>query len=651
MAYTTYRLLFADSLRRGCKMDIIDTENLGTDIYTLKGNENSPVSVGFEGDSGNNVNKYDPIKALHCKISLVSNIRFQYYHFYSSNPKRFRVEVSVMLDYANYTPMFIGYIEPDVYQEPYTQPPYEVSFSAVDGLVRLKDTDFPIVSGTGILATDSDLNIILFILNKIGSSLNVETCCNIKEADMAAGNVFTLAYNKLAGFIKSGKPMSCYEVLEQILTVYQCRIIQHKGKWVIVRVDEMFTGIFTFYEYTYQGTYVGLDTVDLNKTFTSSLEPKETFMRFAYENNMLMIIPPWKKFYIQQDYVVNPCLVPNYDFKGFAVDDDGYKIPTNWTLTKHLETDYLRIIEGDVEIAKYGDHCAILYGNQAQMTSDGIDIPVNNVSLSIIVNGQVPLAITDSVIMEISLSGASTYYLYKDGDDYKWSLSSHTIAVPYPPIIDEAYGITERLNIITDYLPISGTILIHFYSLGSAYTFFRIDSIFLKANRLKSSIIKENREIETLIEDKNNYIPSDLELQIGDIPDIDNSKIIYNGGILLSDGTPTKEWLDPLTEFNGELLLSLAWNAANQYRTPSQMIQGTVRGVANFMTIMQDTLNLMRKFVWSHQVEWNIKKAEISGCMFELKEPLLFEGDPTGIYLGDNLGNVLVTELDEYLSI
>ena len=133
MAYgDRYTLYSSDVFERKFKVQIQQKDYIGKS-ESIIGSEGSPVVIGFEGTSGSNVNKYDPIKSMYCGLTIYSQIDFQFIELFTSDADKYKVIVSI---YENnqYVPWFIGCVEPDIYEEPYIMPPYEVTIRAVDGL-------------------------------------------------------------------------------------------------------------------------------------------------------------------------------------------------------------------------------------------------------------------------------------------------------------------------------------------------------------------------------------------------------------------------------------------------------------------------------------------------------------------------------------
>lgn len=637
MAYgDRYILLSSDVFERKFKVQIQEKDYTGvTENLTAAGN--SPVTIGFEGKGGTNVNKYDQIKATHCTISVYSTVDYQFLDLFTSDANKYKVIVSVD-ENGTYIPIFIGFIEPDIYEEPYIMVPYEVTIRAVDGLVRLKTTDF---KDTGLSDAETQLNILLWCLNQTGLGLNLETFGQIYETRMTRiddESVFYYAYNNLLAF----EGMTAYEVLTEILTVYGCFLMQYRGQWVIGRIDERFENIPLTFKYLADGSSNGHGSLDLVKSFTAARATKEQLLRSMYSNTVLMVAPAWKSFTINQDYIYNKSILINFSLKEYTTVG-GYKVPTNWTFHKINASEYFRIIDyyGGTGDSVY--EMAVIYSNDnpTGITSNSIALIESNLVVGLKITGK-----TSLINVQVKLTnGVLTYYLYRDGDDYKWGASNVFINFDFRTY-DGYMDYNQTLcDFATKATPISGNISVridNIYDTGNFYTF--IDNVFLILKRNDTQLFKETKVIKTLVSN-NNYIPSDINVKIGDIPDFPDTEKVYYGGILLSDGTATKEWTDSYSSFSGELLLCLAYNMGRQYKTPSLMLQGTFKGVMDFMTTMVDESNLFRKFVWSHQVEYNVKQAEINGYMVELLPP------PGTRVLGDESGNAIEFETDLLIEV
>ena len=342
MAYgDRYTLYSSDVFERKFKVQIQQKDYIGKS-ESIIGAEGSPVTIGFEGTSGTNVNKYDPIKSMYCSLTIYSQIDFQFIELFTSDADKYKVIVSI---YENnqYVPWFIGYVEPDIYEEPYIMPPYEVTIRAVDGLVRLKDSNF---ENTGLNDTENLLNILLWCLNQTNLELDLETFGSIYETrmtDIDQDSVFLYTYVKLLAFTNDNSPISIYKVIENILTVFGCSLIQYKGRWVIGRIDERFENIPLTFKYDSTGLSDGYGSFDQVKSFTPVRITYDEMVRSMYSNTMLMVVPAWEKFNIIFNRDIKSIL-ENSTLKNYTLVGSD-KIPTNWTLYPGGTGEYFKIVD------------------------------------------------------------------------------------------------------------------------------------------------------------------------------------------------------------------------------------------------------------------------------------------------------------------
>lgn len=524
--------------------------------------------------------------------------------------------------------IFEGFIEPDIYQEPYSPPPYLVKIRAVDGLVRLKKTDF----SPALSSPAKQLDIILYCLNQIGLDLNLNIICDIYELRMTqTGSPFAFAYNNLNAFPvdSKGKPKNCYDVLKAFMLVYGCRLFQYNGEWMIVRLAELFTDFSKSYKYNTLGQLIAGNDYDqlfeLTPANIFATDPAN-FGRFMYVDNMMMILPGWKKFTINQDFQTKPSIIPNYDFSKYYIGsipiNPTIKLPLDWDLITDSTINNWVYIAGppgaNIETWPGLNFITKTAANptSSYVKSKNISFESSGLVFSIKINFTIPIHPAEPGGLfrcAILFNDGQQKYLQTDGSfgtSFNWfELNFDT----------EINSVTDSFQITTQETLHSGILNILIYKNIHGTKKLIVTNVMVTILEQQDVVVNNNLELTTTL-DENNNVESEIPLTIGDIPDINNTEIIYNGGILLADGTATKEWKELNSNFQSTLAIMLAKNIAAQQTRPTQQLQGTVKGVIDFLTVIIDPYNSYRKFVASNQMEWNLKKAEIHGTWWELIE-------------------------------
>lgn len=176
----------------------------------------------------------EPIRSSVLSLGVVSSTDFYWEDFFEADYGDYKVEV-YDIDKAQIE--WVGYNVTEIYSEPYEVPPYNTMLKFTDGLVQLKDINFPDNSGLKHI-----IQVLRLCLNSV-NALNINDCYNIFEDSMTSGNTYSplvqtyvnsSAYTKERDGIE--QPMNCYEILEGILKSFACAIVQSEGEWWVYRL-------------------------------------------------------------------------------------------------------------------------------------------------------------------------------------------------------------------------------------------------------------------------------------------------------------------------------------------------------------------------------------------------------------------------------
>ena len=192
--------------------------------------------------------KFDPIKGSAVTINILSTSVNQFLDDIILRSGK-DIYCIITKDAANY---WIGYYSAEDYGEEWTTY-HTVSFTFVDILGKLKDKDFTDDNDVVYFGKKTLLQIIYNCLDKTGLELNLIEAINIYETNTDDGytdSILDQIYVDCETFIENNDPMSCYDVLNNILMVFGARIWQQDMKWYIVPI-RLIGGQFYYREYTH----------------------------------------------------------------------------------------------------------------------------------------------------------------------------------------------------------------------------------------------------------------------------------------------------------------------------------------------------------------------------------------------------------------
>lgn len=350
MAYgVKYRLQFYDRFSNLIKVDILQDGYIGSLIELTKFGPD-PVKINWFGED-----KHSTIYGSECHIELVATTPSQYHEFWQATPREYWVKV-----YIGAQIYWQGYIDPDLYEEPFITEPYIVTIHASDCLGELKETPFP-----GIESDTYKYDVIHYIttcLREGGTTLPVYACCNItSDLPDRFFDDTQIDYRILRD--EDGEWMNCYDIIHYILISIGCRIFQWKNVWWIERIDYKINDDINYAKYDYDGSWINNDDF----TVTTSLTGNDGSPLCVFkEGATLTIDPPWKSITIKisNEERINILRFRNLDGK-FRDSEFLNNNALKWWDTSYVHgqmshatgTDYLTIIENfnySSGIAAYG---------------------------------------------------------------------------------------------------------------------------------------------------------------------------------------------------------------------------------------------------------------------------------------------------------
>ena len=160
--------------------------------------------------------------------------------FFVEDPRRYKV----VMKYSGVVE-FIGFLVPEVYEDPYVAAPFDIELTATDGLGLLKNIDFDL---TGY---HSDIACIDHILRKTGHELPVSVAVDVQYLGQPTMTLPAMAYartNTAKFYSDKGDPDNCYDALKKILASYglELYVTQWRNRWLVFRTIDLQGEFVTF---------------------------------------------------------------------------------------------------------------------------------------------------------------------------------------------------------------------------------------------------------------------------------------------------------------------------------------------------------------------------------------------------------------------
>jgi hypothetical protein len=567
----------------------------------------------------------DRILRTSFKITLEDQSDGTFRELFTYDWKKFIVEI-----WKDSVIYWTGFLTPDYYSEPWTDPPYSISFEAHDGLGQLKNLDFVKSNEdrfTGKIKLSEVVaqclwKIMPFYLDRqydghgIGGLLQTGTiyeAINVfEEHQDHAKSMLTETYLEVERFYQDGM-ISCYDALHEVLKLCNGQLFQQDGYWWIVSIGSRKSTTLAFKQYTITETEsLGVivltwvlttsGTYNQSQSITTESEPSVS-INVWYDAPTMTILPGWKQFSVKQNlgYKSNLFATTDYSVIGtpnITVYQEGDVIPASvlgtdksYTCTEHTvlfkDSNKNQLLFNLGTFTKHSD----------QVISIQLDF-IKNVKVLNSLDVDARIAIRAYIN-----SGATTYWLDEDGS---WSTDSHEIyAFEFQSLgtgLTVGVGVdATALTIPSTPLPIDGSIVFEFQatnlgSAGDAWALL-IQNSCVKVELLGLNIV-ESLEVITHINDKQNYIPSTQDMMFGDFIDVDNNIRTYAGGLWYLDGTYkiTANWHITDSTVLKPLINLIADEIGVMHIKPVWMISGQLMGNLKPITTITDTY-ADRKFI------------------------------------------------------
>lgn len=280
-------------------------------ITDLQGSEEAIV---FDFQNGSD-DVFDPLKPSSVTFNIVNTENFAFSDIYTAADMQIWVEIfqGDEADSDTGVPYWVGWVDPNSYEEPYDVEPNVVSMTCIDGLSLLEEIPYVEEDSEGDTEYYNgryrESQMLLQILGKIGYS-EFKEFVNLYEEDMA-DSVDDSPIDQLMIDADFAGERYCDEVLTMILNKYGACIRQVDGVFCIYRPKEIIsTTVF--------GRHFTSSTIK-----TSILYTADQFINRSSHNTNLKQVPggirhminPAKKITLHQDYGNKESWIENWEFK------------------------------------------------------------------------------------------------------------------------------------------------------------------------------------------------------------------------------------------------------------------------------------------------------------------------------------------------
>lgn len=462
MAYQlTYKAKFANRLNEKIYIEIYKKSDTSPDqVYDLTITYCNKKFTNGQGD------KYDPIISSELNFGVFIDV---------NNPVNFddilvtfTDEWKIILNNDGVID-FVGWLVPNECKAAMRDKPYDLEFTATDGLGYLRDISLTDINGNNFNNVSTLIEYVQGALKKTLLDLNTRIYCNIYESSMRDRyghiqyDMFSQAKLDYRTFQDSPTEfIKCYDALLKILSGFT--LYQYNGVWLIFRVAEMQKGIgpVNYYtDYTVNGAIIGgvledykpaqvakeqvIHPINADQTILSRFPIKSVKTSFDYT--------PWDEIPLNNKFErgslrtiqTNPGPPITYE-KKWNIDDWQYRVSNPFT-GAFGDTAYKRTIENEFNVETYRE--VVLERNSGGsghrfLTCSKIPVTVND---------RVKL---DYDFMSSVGGGGNVSHLFVtletlDGSPFPWKLISAGGSVPPDGIGNLTWKQTQAINFLNKF--------------------------------------------------------------------------------------------------------------------------------------------------------------------------------------------------------
>jgi hypothetical protein len=230
---------------------------------------------------------------------------------------------TVDIDY----PIWVGFLFNDYVQVPFTTGYVQVDLVAIDGLSFLENTKFNFYELKSINAAENLMDIIAECLNVIAypDPIQVLTSCSYyaegmyNRADASSEEPFDQTYQ----YRRDYQGLTYYEVLDNIIKSFGCRLFQSDGKWQILAINEMANDTRYYTNYAIYPTVSNAGSGVFNKDVTINPYSNGN-VHFVNNTQTKIIRKGYPKLILGHTYSFPDNYAHNGNFKGLNTSTSLY---------------------------------------------------------------------------------------------------------------------------------------------------------------------------------------------------------------------------------------------------------------------------------------------------------------------------------------
>lgn len=258
--------------------------------------------------------KFTPVKSKRVEMQIHSSDVIDISVFADGGDNRWYTEIETAIEGI----IFKGFLSISDLEQEFMPDPNIILLTATDGLGFLNDEPLVNFDNETPIGVYPIIKFLAWLLAKTGLFLDIKACMNIREQfavplvsdDSGVGHFYTHEHLDAKTFEDEiGTCKDCKTVLEYILGENSF-LKQYKGKWIIVRVDEMETGheyYFTRFDHT--GAWVE----NTEETYTKDIGV-DLPLSFMNDDAVVSLERPYKKIITSFNYNYPEEIVCNIDF-------------------------------------------------------------------------------------------------------------------------------------------------------------------------------------------------------------------------------------------------------------------------------------------------------------------------------------------------
>lgn len=451
-----YKCEVADNLGLVWTVKIYE-DGYASTVTELKKATGQPLTFNFLGNSDD---IYDPIQEIEIQLRVYSSTNFALADLYATENMHFRMVITTPYGGGDVT-RFDGYIDCGDYQEPYEEPPYEVTITAISGLRFLKEIKFD-DDGTPYNGRMLVHEIILNILAKIGFTKFIEYI-NLYEESMA-DDVDDSPLDQLRIDVDLFRNMYCYDVLAEIIKSFGAVIMQVGDYHKIYRPVELKNA--TVYGRAFQSP---------TSKAGVSLTPQRYIDRSTNASYLIqvpggvkMIIPPASKITIHQDYGNKESWIDNYELRMQTYDPiagtfENWVAGAGWSkITIPGEIQGAVIQNSSTAPPTSAVKLSQSFGTYIVAASDVLVFSFDYLTANY--TGSIISAVTASIM--IKSDSTSKYLTVADEEEYEWSNTEAFIELTLDVEVGKS-GLTTFSRKLTS-IPTAGSYTITLWGFNTA---------------------------------------------------------------------------------------------------------------------------------------------------------------------------------------